>query len=99
MRGGGKFETNPATRDPTWVKIVVLGVGLSYFVLFLLLPLLAVFAEALRKGFDAYVAALIEPDALSAVQSDFAGGRDRRAVELGFWFVGRMGDREVPISR
>ena len=68
VRGGGKFEANPATRDATWVKIVVLGVGLSYFVLFLLLPLLAVFAEALRKGFDAYVAALIEPDALSAVQ-------------------------------
>jgi sulfate transport system permease protein len=68
VRGGGKFEANPATRDSTWVKVVVLGVGLSYFVLFLLLPLFAVFAEALRKGFDAYVAALIEPDALSAVQ-------------------------------
>jgi sulfate transport system permease protein len=68
VRGGGKFEANPATRDSNWVKLVVLGVGLSYFVLFLLLPLLAVLAEALRKGFDAYVAALIEPDALSAVQ-------------------------------
>src|SRR6185437_8131299 len=68
VRGGGKFETNPATRDPSWVKLVIIGVGLSYFVLFLLLPLLAVFAEALRKGLDAYGAALIEPDALSAIR-------------------------------
>ena len=66
--GGGKFETSPATRDANWVRVVVLGLGLSYFVLFLLLPLFAVFAEALRKGFDAYVAALVEPDAISAVQ-------------------------------
>ena len=68
LRGGGKFETSPATRDANWVRVVVLGLGLSYFVLFLLLPLFAVFAEALRKGFDAYVAALVEPDAMSAVQ-------------------------------
>jgi sulfate transport system permease protein len=63
-----KFEANPATRDSTWVKIVVLGVGLSYFVVFLLLPLFAVFVEAFRKGTDAYFAALVEPDALSAIR-------------------------------
>jgi sulfate transport system permease protein len=64
---GSKFEANPATRDSTWVKLVVLGIGLGYFVVFLLLPLLAVFVEALRKGFDTYFAALVEPDALSAI--------------------------------
>ena len=63
-----KFETNPATRDAAWVKYLVLGLGLSYFVVFLLLPLLAVFVEAFRKGANAYFAALIEPDALSAVR-------------------------------
>ena len=36
--------------------------------LFLVVPLAAVFYEALRKGFDAYLAALQEPDALSAIK-------------------------------
>lgn len=63
-----RFEANAATRDSPWVKRLVLFVGLSYFLVFLLLPLIAVFAEALRKGFEAYFVALIEPDALAAVR-------------------------------
>jgi sulfate transport system permease protein len=68
LHGAGKFEANPATRDAGWVKLVVLGLGLTYFVIFLLLPLIAVFVEAFRKGADTYFSALIEPDALSAVK-------------------------------
>lgn len=63
-----RFENNLATRDPRWVKYLVIGIGLSYFALFLLLPLIAVFAEAFRKGWEAYVAALVEPDALAAIR-------------------------------
>jgi sulfate transport system permease protein len=36
--------------------------------MFLLVPLEAVFAEAFRKGFEAYIAAVTEPDALSAIK-------------------------------
>ena len=68
LHGAGKFEANPATRDSRWVKIAVLGVGLTYFLIFLLLPLIAVFAEAFRKGAETYFSALVEPDALSAVK-------------------------------
>ena len=42
--------------------------SLGFFALFLLLPLIAVFVEALRKGWSAYLAALVEPDALSAIR-------------------------------
>lgn len=63
-----RFETNVATRDAWWVKILVLSLGLSFFVLFLVLPLVAVFVEAFRKGWETYLAALVEPDALSAIQ-------------------------------
>jgi len=66
--GAGKFESNPATRDSSWVKVLVLVVGLTYFLVFLLLPLIAVFAEAFRKGTEAYFAALVDPDALSAIR-------------------------------
>lgn len=63
-----RFEANIATRDAPFVKYLVLGVGLSFFVLFLLMPLIAVFLEALRKGWATYLAALVEPDALSAIR-------------------------------
>jgi sulfate transport system permease protein len=63
-----RFESNIAARDPNWVKYAVLGVGLSFFAIFLLLPLLAVFVEALRKGWIAYFAALATADAMSAIK-------------------------------
>jgi sulfate/thiosulfate transport system permease protein len=65
--GAARFEANTATRDPAWVKAVVLTASLGFFALFLLLPLIAVFVEALRRGWEVYVAALTEPDAVSAI--------------------------------
>lgn len=67
-RSATRFESNIATRDKRWVKRTVLAVGLVFFTLFLLLPLIAVFVEALRKGWEAYIAALVEPDALAAIR-------------------------------
>ncbi|MDP2867616.1 sulfate ABC transporter permease subunit CysW [Methyloversatilis sp.] len=63
-----RFETRSATREPTWIKWTIVGVSLTFFTLFLLMPLIAVFVEAFRKGWDTYLAALIEPDALSAIK-------------------------------
>ncbi len=63
-----KFEKNRATAEPKWVKRLILGVSLSFFGLFLFLPLVAVFYEALRQGFSVYWHALIDPDALSAIK-------------------------------
>lgn len=62
------FERNAATRESAWVRRTILAVALTFFVLFLVLPLAAVFVEALRKGLETYWAALTEPDALSAVR-------------------------------
>jgi sulfate transport system permease protein len=67
-RGAQRYESNPVTREAPWVKWTILAIALSFFALFLLLPLVAVFSEALRKGFGAYLAALTEADALSAVK-------------------------------
>jgi len=64
----GRFESNPATRDSAFVRGVILAVSLTFFGLFLLLPLLAVFVEALRRGVVVYLAALTEPDAMSAIK-------------------------------
>jgi len=71
-RGAQRYESNPATREAPLVKWTILTISLSFFALFLLMPLVAVFSEALRKGFGTYIAALVEPDALSAIQLTLA---------------------------
>jgi sulfate/thiosulfate transport system permease protein len=56
------------TTEAAWVRYTLIGTALAFMALFLVLPLAAVFAEALRKGFGAYLAALQEPDAWSAMR-------------------------------
>jgi sulfate transport system permease protein len=63
-----RYQANAATREARWVRWLLLTTGLAFFALYLLLPLIVVFAEALRKGWQAYLAALTEPDALAAVR-------------------------------
>lgn len=57
-----------ATLEPIWVRVMLLTVALAFVSLFLFIPLLAVFTEALRKGWDVYLASIQEPDAVSAIK-------------------------------
>ena len=62
-----RIANNRATSESTWVRYSLIAVTLLFLGLFLFMPLVAVFTEALRKGFSPYFAALVEPDALSAI--------------------------------
>ncbi|MFT7723756.1 MAG: sulfate ABC transporter permease subunit CysW [Roseateles sp.] len=62
------YQANPATRESRPVRWLLLALGLGFFAVFLLLPLVAVFTEALRKGWDAYFSALADADTLSAIR-------------------------------
>ena len=66
--GQSYYEYNPSTREPNWVKWSILILSLAFFGLFLLLPLVSVFTEALRKGFAVYLQAITQPDTLSAMR-------------------------------
>ena len=57
----------PATSEAPWVRRLLIGVALAFLTLFLFVPLVAVFFEAFKKGWDVYLAAIIEPDARSAI--------------------------------
>jgi sulfate transport system permease protein len=57
-----------ATTEPALVRWTLIGVVLVFLGLFLAVPLIAVFSEALGKGAAAYVAAFREPDALAAIR-------------------------------
>jgi ABC-type Fe3+ transport system permease subunit len=65
---GGAIVTKTATREPAHVQLLLTLTALGFIGLFLVLPLAAVFAQALEKGWGAYVAALREPMALSALR-------------------------------
>ena len=55
------------TDESTGVKLVLALAAIGYIAIFLLTPLIAVFFEALRNGVDAYLAAVTEKDAQSAI--------------------------------
>ncbi len=57
-----------ASRFASIRKWLLIGVALLFLGLFILVPLLAVFSEALKKGIQLYFAALTEPNAWAAIK-------------------------------
>ncbi|MBP8215981.1 MAG: sulfate ABC transporter permease [Propionivibrio sp.] len=57
-----------ANAEPRWLRRTLTGVGLGFLFLFLALPLYAVFFEALKGGWSAYVQALNDPEGRSAIR-------------------------------
>src|SRR5262245_31247578 len=72
LAGGQEPSSRPARSsaitEPFLIRVVVIVIGLSFIGLFLVLPLIAVFAMALEKGLAPYFAAIADPDALAAVR-------------------------------
>lgn len=54
--------------EPRAVRWLLIGTALGFLALFLLVPLVAVFAQALGKGIAVYVDSLMEPDAVAAIR-------------------------------
>jgi sulfate/thiosulfate transport system permease protein len=63
-----RARKKPGTRDPLWVRILLIGVTLGYLAIFLLLPLLVVFVNGLAKGLGPYFGAIMDPNAFSAMK-------------------------------
>ena len=57
-----------ATGESTLARAALIAVGAGFLLLFVAVPLVSVFVEAFGKGLDAYLDALAEPDALSALR-------------------------------
>src|SRR5207253_8736635 len=51
--------------DPVWVRGTVITLAIAFLGLFIVLPLINVFAQALVKGIEVYFAALTDPEALA----------------------------------
>ena len=64
----GASRAKPVTLEPLWVRTALIAVALTFLTLFLFVPLVAVFAEAFKKGWHTYLEAIIDPDAISAIK-------------------------------
>jgi sulfate transport system permease protein len=60
--------SNRQTTELPLVRYSLIAVAVIFMVLFLVLPLLVIFVEALRKGWGVYVSALHEPDTWAAIK-------------------------------
>ena len=61
-------RTFAATVEPAWVRATLIGIALLFVTLFLVLPLVAVFTQALVKGWQFYLASIEDPMAVSAIK-------------------------------
>ena len=61
-------NVSSATTESAAVRAMLIALALAFLALFLILPVVVVFAEALRKGVGAYLATFQDPDALAAIR-------------------------------
>lgn len=61
-------QKNPATKDPLWVKWTLIAIAMGFMTIMLIVPLLAVFYEALKDGYQVYIQALHNPEVVSAIK-------------------------------
>ncbi|MDR2152161.1 MAG: sulfate ABC transporter permease subunit CysW [Helicobacteraceae bacterium] len=55
-------------KEPTWIKWTLIAISLVFLAIFIALPVFTIFEQAFSKGWDVYVNAIVEPDALAAIK-------------------------------
>jgi sulfate/thiosulfate transport system permease protein len=63
-----RLQPRRATTESRRARAILIGVALVYLAFFLMLPLVAVFTEAMRNGPGEFFAALVDPEAASAIK-------------------------------
>ena len=67
-RRSESMKTNPNITEPRPLQWLLIGIALLFLAVMLVIPLTAVFAEALKGGWRLYLASLSDPEALSAIK-------------------------------
>jgi sulfate/thiosulfate transport system permease protein len=67
------FSARAGTRTEPWlVRVVIIAIAVTFLTVFVVLPLVMVFAQAFSKGIGAYFSALTDPEARSAIRLTLA---------------------------
>ncbi|GGY65975.1 sulfate ABC transporter permease subunit CysW [Pseudoduganella albidiflava] len=64
----GELPSVSEVLEPRWVRYALITVALAFLTLFLFVPLIAVFVEALKKGTEVYLESIREDDAIAAIK-------------------------------
>lgn len=85
---------NNLRTEPKAVRIAIIALAIMFLSVFVVLPLVVVFAQAFSKGILAYLAALSDPEALGD-PADAAGCRDLGRPQSRVRPGRRLGHRQV----
>jgi sulfate/thiosulfate transport system permease protein len=66
--GDTRARMRHATSEAAWARILIAGTAMLFLGVFLIIPLVAVFTEALRQGVRVYIAAITNAEARSAIR-------------------------------
>lgn len=66
--GTASAKSQRGSEESPFVKWSLIFVAATFTIIFLLLPLVNVFAQAFSKGWDGYIKALTNPDTMSAIK-------------------------------
>jgi len=67
-RHPGRRLAPAVNAEPGWVRGALILIAAGFLAVFLVVPLVAVFAEAFRRGWEGYVASLRDPAAWAAIR-------------------------------
>jgi sulfate transport system permease protein len=87
-RRSGPARRRPARGDPAAVRIIVIGLTVGFLGLFVILPLITVFAQAFSRGLWTYLEALGTPDALAAIKLTLIVAAISVTLNLVFGIIG-----------
>jgi sulfate transport system permease protein len=68
MTDDAKINAPRRLNEPPFVRRLLIAIALAFIALFLVVPLVSVFAEALRRGFGFYFQTLRDPATISAIK-------------------------------
>lgn len=68
LQNDARARMRLATSEPPWAQRLIIGVAMVFVGVFLIIPLIAVFTEALRQGIYVYLAAISNREARSAIR-------------------------------
>ena len=91
--------TRSVTTEGRGTRIALIAIALGFLALFLVLPLAAVFVEALRRGLGAYLRSFDDPDVLGRNLADADRRRHRGSPQSRLRDCRVMGHREVRVPR
>src|SRR3979409_823670 len=85
--------------EPKLIRALIIAIAVIFLTVFVVLPLVVVFAQAFSKGVGAYFAALSDPEALSAIRLTLFVAAISVSLNLVFGLIAAWGVAKINLRR